>query len=499
MSHKEKGQVEYVESGSGTDEKDTKANGFYNGEDGGVAGYDRAYETKLMRRVDWRLLPILGALYAISLVDRVNISNARVAGMGVDLKLNIGSRYSIVLVVFFIPYFLFELPSNLVLRMVGTANWLSFIAFAWGTVMLGQGFVKNYQALAVCRTLLGFFEAGFFPGCVYLVSCWYVRYEVQKRLAAFYLFSVLVGGFSNILAFALMHIKAGGLHGWRWIFIVEGLITQVIAMLAWFAIIDFPDKAHKKNNFISAEDAEFIKRRINDDRGDAVPDMLTLKKLGIHLLDWKLWSFAFMFMSTTMPAYAFAYFVPVIIKDGADMRILQGMGYSAGKANILSAPPVISAVASAFTFAWIGDKYRMRGPIIAIQALIVITGLMITAYHKNNGVRYFGIFLGYAGCQGNIPAILAYQSNNIRYQSKRAVGSALQIGFGAIGGIIASTTFREKDAPRYINGLWVTAGLQFLILLILSCNTIYFYRQNKKVDTGELTELEGQPGFKYTI
>ncbi|KAI9763517.1 MAG: hypothetical protein M1840_000470 [Geoglossum simile] len=488
-TNREKGEVVYVESGS--DGKEGQDGEFYNGEDGGIAGYDKAYEKKLIRKVDYRLLPILGALYAISLIDRVNISNARVAGMGKDLHLQIGSRYSIVLVVFFIPYFIFELPSNLVLRRVGTANWLSFIAFSWGSVMLGQGFVKNYQALTVCRTLLGFFEAGFFPGCVYLVSCWYVRYEVQKRLAAFYLFSVLVGGFSNILAFGLMQMEGlGGLRGWRWIFIIEGLLTQVVALLAWFLIIDFPDKAHKKKNFLTAEDAEFIKKRINNDRGDAVADMLTLKKLGSHLLDWKLWSFALMFMSTTMPAYAFAYFTPVIIR---------GMGYTAGNANLLSAPPVLTAVVSAFSFAWIADKYHVRGPVIAAQALICITGLMITAYHKKNSVRYFGIFLGYAGCQGNIPAILAYQSNNIRFQSKRAVGSALQIGFGAIGGILASTTFREKDAPKFVTGLWVTAALQCLILTILSFTSLYFYRQNKKVDRGELSELEGQAGFKYTL
>lgn len=104
------------------------------------------------------------------------------------------------------------------------------------------------------------------------------------------------------------------------------------------------------------------------------------------------------------------------------------MGYTAGVANLLSAPPVCSAVISALSFAWLGDKYHVRAPIIAAQSTIVIIGLMITAYHSSNGVRYFGIFLGIAGCQGNVPAILAYQSNNIRMQSKRSVGSALQIG-----------------------------------------------------------------------
>ena len=131
---------------------------------------------------------------------------------------------------------------------------------------------------------------------------------------------------------------------------------------------------------------------------------------------------------------------------------------------------------------------------------MVIVGLMITAYHKHNGVKYFGIFLGQAGCQGNVPTILAYHSNNIRRQSKRVVASALQIGFGAAGGIVASTTFREKDAPKYLVGFWVTASLQFVILLILAGATPYFYRQNKKVDEGTLKEpIEGKEGFKYTL
>ena len=131
---------------------------------------------------------------------------------------------------------------------------------------------------------------------------------------------------------------------------------------------------------------------------------------------------------------------------------------------------------------------------------MVIVGLMITAYHKHNGVKYFGIFLGQAGCQGNVPTILAYHSNNIRRQSKRVVASALQIGFGAAGGILACTTFRLEDAPKYLIGFWVTTSLQFVILLILAGATPYFYRQNKKVDEGTLKEpIEGKEGFKYTL
>lgn len=176
------------------------------------------------------------------------------------------------------------------------------------------------------------------------------------------------------------------------------------------------------------------------------------------------------------------------------------MGYSPGIANLLSGPPILFAVVCAFFFAWLGDKCKARAALIAPQAIICIIGLMMTAYAKSSVVRYFGIFLGNAGCHGNIPAVLAYQSNNIRHQSKRGVGSALQIGFQAIGGIIASTVFRQVDAPTYVPGLWTVAGLQFLLLGLVATTTFLFSRANKRCERGTLGKpIEGLEGFKFTL
>lgn len=267
-------------------------------------------------------------------------------------------------------------------------------------------------------------------------------------------------------------------------------MTVTVAIGAWFIIVDFPDKAAKKG-LLTDREASFVAQRINIDRGDAEPDPLTWSKFAFHLKDFKLWAFAFMFMSTAMPAYALAYFAPVIVFS---------MGYSVGITHLLSAPPVIFAVVVSLFVSWASDKYKTRAPAIALQAIICIIGLMMTAYCEGNIARYWGLFFGFAGCQGNIPSILAYQSNNIRTQSKRSVGSALQIGFGAIGGIMGSTVFRQQDAPRYVTGLWVTAGLQILILLLLGGLSTYFYIMNKKFDAGTLKKpLEGQEGFKFTM
>lgn len=266
--------------------------------------------------------------------------------MGVDLALNVGDRYTIALVMFFPTYFLFELPSNIVLRKVGSANWLAFIALSWGAVMIGQGFVRSWQTLTVCRALLGFFEAGFFPGCTssqhYLLKCWWgpmtgankirclsdhmlvqtkrdaetvrspqpsstVVVTDRHRLGGFYLVAVGVGGLANLIAYGIMQMEGvGGIRGWQWIFILEGILTCVVAIGAWFIILDFPDKAAKQG-FLNEREADFVLRRIEEDRGDSEADPLTWAKFFKHLSDLKLWAFCTLFMSTTVPVYAFAY------------------------------------------------------------------------------------------------------------------------------------------------------------------------------------------------
>lgn len=136
---------------------------------------------KLIRKIDYRLIPPLAFLYAIALVDRNNLPNARLAGMDQELEISIGKRYTFLVMMFFIPYILFELPANLAMRFIGPAKWLGAIGFAWGAVTIGMGFVHSWDALLACRVFFGAFEAGLFPGSIYLMSCWYTRYEVQTR------------------------------------------------------------------------------------------------------------------------------------------------------------------------------------------------------------------------------------------------------------------------------------------------------------------------------
>ncbi|PWZ01819.1 MFS general substrate transporter [Testicularia cyperi] len=454
------------------------------------AGFDPAEIKRIRRKVDRRLLPILGALYSIALIDRTNLSAARIAGAGVELKLTAGTNYSVPLLMFFVPYILFEMPSNLLLRKIGAAKQLSIIAFAWGVVMIGQGFVKSWQTLTVTRALIGLFEAGFFPACVWLISTWYVRRESQVRMSGFYLISVGFAGFSNIIAYGLAQIRVPDrtFRGWRWIFIIEGLATVVLAIVAYFVILDFPDKAVEKG-FLNPTERDMILTRIERDRADSKPDPLTWKKAGKYATDIKIWLYGLMFMCTTMPTYAFAYFLPVI---------LRGLGYSVRDSFLLGAAPYVTAMVGAFLMALLSDRLFLRLPILLFQCVLTIVGLAMLFDTKHRNVQLAGTFLGVWGANGNIPFVLNFAQNNVAGQSKKSFTSVMVIMFGGVGGIFASLAYNEKDAPLYRKGLYATIACQTFNVIVSIILAAYFFFANKKIRRGQKV-VDGRPGFTYTI
>ncbi|KAF5313401.1 hypothetical protein D9611_008574 [Ephemerocybe angulata] len=469
------------------------------------AHYDPRFVKKTLRMIDLRLIPIMGLLYAIALVDRTNMGIARTAGMEKDLQLYIGERYSIASMIYFVPYVLFQIPGNIMLRVLGARWHLTICVAGWGAAQLGMGFVTNWGQLCVCRVLLGIFEAGFFPALVYIITTWYKRHEVQKRLAVFYIVSIVIGGFSPVLAYC-MTLLAGrhGLNGWEWIFIIEGCITIGLGVLAFLFAADFPETS----KFVTEAQRKMILDRIEADRKDSVPDPPTLKKVIAVLIDPISWSFGLMFLATTMPAYAVGFFIT---------PILLSMGWSVSEALLLSAPPAGAAMISTFAFAWLADKTKKRAPWLAVQNLICITGLMITGYTNTSGTRYFGLFLVNMGASGCVPGVLAYQANNITSHSKRAITTAITIAMGGIGGIFATTVWRQKDFPRqalhlfpgalftyptsfrYIPGIWATMACQFMMLILLGVNTYVFTRRNRLRRENKCGPLENTEGFFYTI
>ncbi|KAE8152164.1 major facilitator superfamily domain-containing protein [Aspergillus avenaceus] len=457
--------------------------------------YDEEYsypeQRKIIHRIDRRLVTITGLAYCVSLMDRTNLSMAAVAGMTKELALTVGDRYSVMVLIFFVPYVIFQPPMTVVTRKVGPTYFLGSIVILWGAILVGMGFAKNWKHMVATRTLLGLLEAGYFPGCVYLLSSWYTRFDVQKRFSVFYLIGCVASALSGILAYGLMQMHGlQGLSGWRWIFIMEGVITGVIGILTIIFLVDFPDRAHKSWRFLSEKEAAFIVRRINRDRSDGDEEPFSYKRFLTPALDPKIWAFAMVFFCTTTVTYAIAYFLPIILQNG--------MGFSVAASQCLVAPPFGMAGIVMYATAWVGDKFRVRGAIVVFNSLLCIIGLPMMGFAKGNAVRYVGVFFAVCGANSNIPACMAYQANNVRGQWTRAFSSATLVGFGGIGGIVSSLVFRAQDAPGYRPGMWTTIACNILTLVIVFFLSLWFRHCNKQANAGKRV-IEGSPDFRYTI
>lgn len=205
-------------------------------------GFSPSATTRLLRKIDSHILPIMSAIYLLCFLDRTNIGNARLDNLESDLHLH-GIQYNNCLAILFPFYIAAEIPSNMMLKRTRASIWLSFIMVCWSAAMIGQGFVKTYAGLLGTRAVLGLFEGGLFPGVNYYITQWYKRDECGLRMAIFFSAATLAGAFGGILARGIAEMKGvGGLGAWSWIFILEGLLSIVVSFGAYWLIHDYPSE-----------------------------------------------------------------------------------------------------------------------------------------------------------------------------------------------------------------------------------------------------------------
>ncbi|KAL3440880.1 major facilitator superfamily domain-containing protein [Aspergillus insuetus] len=456
--------------------------------------YTKEEEKRLIRRIDLHVMPWLCLTYALSLIDRTNIGAARVAGMEVDLNLS-GNRYSIVLMIFFITYIAVELPSNALIRRLGVKIYLPCLVAAWGIVAMCFGFLQNYGQTIALRILLGFFEGGFNPGCIFVISCWYQKYEVQRRLSIWFVSGSVISAFTGIFSYGLSRMDgAGGLEGWRWIFIVPGAATAALALPLFYFIADFPERCE----WLSPREREIMEFRRNEDNAhiprdrsiEADPEDETAVSGFLNALtDWKVYAMSLLLMLPTAGSYSFAFFTPTILST---------LGYNTALSQILTTPPYIFSAIVSISMGILADHLKLRSPFIIAHSLLAIVGIALIGWTSSTASRLVGIFLAITGNNCAIPAALAFLSNNVPSISKRQFAVPLQTVFGGVGGIIGSLVFRAQDHPGYRPGLYATFACLGLNIAISSGLAGFFWLENRRKETrGKV--LEGDVAFRYTL
>jgi len=285
-------------------------------------------------------------------LDRVNIGQARLAGLQQDLKIN-NTEYSIALTIFFVSYVAFELPSNLALKALKPHRWIALIMILWSIAQITMGLVHNKQGLYTTRWFLGMFESGLFPGLNYMLTTWYTRKEQSLRISIFFAGATLAGAFGGILAFGVRHMAGvGGKNGWAWIFILEGLLTFVCAVPAYWLIQDFP---HDSKLLSPTERTKWLRRLTASQGVTNSPLPFSGSQVWKGALDWKTYAYAILYLAIAEPFYALSLFTPTIIA---------ALGFTNAAANLLSAAPYALGFLTTLATALVSDRMAIRGPFI---------------------------------------------------------------------------------------------------------------------------------------
>ncbi|CAK7562544.1 MAG: High-affinity nicotinic acid transporter [Sporothrix epigloea] len=453
---------------------------------------------KLMRRIDYHIVPFLALLYLVAFLDRINIANAKVYGMAADLHLT-GVQYNTALTIFFVPYIVFELASNILLKRFSPRVWLSCCGLGFSAVTVFQGLVQSYAGLLATRFFLGLFECGMFPGCFYLMGMWYRREDAQRRFSFFFSSTSLAGAFGGLLASAIgkMNLMRGYL-GWRWIFIIEGSLSFVVCFIFLFTFPTFPEQA----KWLREDEREYVKSLLEADQGNNAADRrITFSDIITVLRDYKVILGGFMYFGLIVPAYSYAYFSPAIITT---------YHYNPIQTQLHSVPPWATAFGFSMIVSYFSDKTKHRFFFTIAPMCLSIAGFaMLLSIHHDQHAEYAALFLICAGTYSAMPVIVCWFSMNLAGHHRRAIGVAWQIGFGNIGGIIATYSFIAKDAPLFTKGYGICIG--FTLLSAISCClyaaalTMENRRRQKAVrDIGmtehEKTELgDLNPDFRYML
>ncbi|KAI0160664.1 putative allantoate permease [Xylariaceae sp. FL1272] len=427
---------------------------------------------KLVRKIDFKVLPMLFIIYVIAFLDRANISNALTLGLQKELGLT-GQQPNTALAIFFVPYIIFEIPSNFLLKKLTPKVWMSVCIFGFGVVELAQGFVQNYSGLLATRFFLGFFEAGIFPGSFYLLSFWYKREEAQKRFTSYFCSVILASAFGGLLASAISLLDGvRGLSNWRWIFILEGILSILVAVAAFFLVADFPSDV----TWLSPSEKQYVLNKAGRD-GSAVGQNITARDLVIFFKDPKNFCGAIIYFSAVVPVYAFAYFTPTIVKS---------LGFSTVQTQLHSVPPFAAALGLCIVLAYLADRTDIRLPYVLFAEALVIAGLAILiTTHGHFSPQYAGIFLVCLGAFSVAPLGICWYIMNLHGHQERSIGSGWMISFGNIGGIVAPFAFLPSTAPAYRTGYSVCIAVAALGIVTSLVYSYLLVSERRKIKGNE--------------
>ncbi|KAI1373214.1 MFS general substrate transporter [Hypoxylon crocopeplum] len=450
---------------------------------------DTAAEKRLVRKTDLLMMPGLALAYFTHTLDRANLGNAKTDGFEKDLGL-VGNQFSLLLVLFYVPYAIFNIPWSILAKKYNSARVIPFAILSWGACTMGSAAAKNFAGIMSARIIMGAIEAAYKPCEVYYLSLFYTRKEMAFRVSWIGQMGFIAGAVSGLISWSVFQWD-GGLHGWQYLFLIEGSITVVVAAYLYV----FAPKSPEESRWYTEEEVTLAKHRLEQDSSDQDKEFRWGDARN-QLKQWQTWVFAFMALMYGVGVASSSNFLPTMIKR---------LTSEATTANLYTVGPNLTAAVFQVTICWLSDRYQQRATfacgttVISLIAWILLGTLDLV---HNPQVGYFLTYL--ITFATFIPSNLvpAWLSSNTPTTTGRAVSLGLNYMAMNMAGVVSSLIYRAEDAPVYRPALVTVGCTQGVFVVTALAMRQYYVRMNKKIDSGEIPcapGMEVRPEYRYAI
>ncbi|KAJ7145378.1 major facilitator superfamily domain-containing protein [Mycena crocata] len=446
------------------------------------SGVDKIEDAALVRKIDWRILPIAFVAYFFQALDKLNMNYAAIMGLNRDLKL-VGNNFNDVASAINIAVLVAEVPTIYMVQRVPPGKWLAINMIVWGIVTACTAAVTNYHGLLACRIIIGIAEAATPPCLMMITSMWYTKKEAVFRFSIWISglgFALVVG---SLISYGFQHVVGTSLVGWRIMFILLGGITVAAGGWTLLAMPDSPMTA----NWLTEDEKKKAVQRVAANQTGIKNTHFKPRQLFELLLDPQIWIMVVMGILLSMAATVVGFYSSTLIRN---------FGYTSKQATLLNMP----GGALAFISAWVGyfvsthDHYRTVW--IAALALLAAVGSGLMSFLPLTLANKPGLLIGvYLENVASATGVLTFSlvTANFAGHTKRAAATAIVTAAGAIGSIIGPQLFQAKDAPQYIPAkIVLMAGQLFSAFLCLVLFGYYYWQNAHKIAALERKKAAGE-------
>ncbi|KAK1446635.1 major facilitator superfamily transporter [Colletotrichum cuscutae] len=445
--------------------------------------YDPTVERKLRLKIDLMIVPTVALLYLFCFIDRANIGNARIAGLEKDLGMA-GYDYNGTLSVFYISYILFEIPANILCKVMGPGWFLPLTTLLFGICSVGTAFVHTVPQLMAVRFLLGIFEAGMLPGIAYYLSRWYRRSELAFRLSLYIVMAPLAGAFGGLLASAILRLDGfGSIHTWRMIFAIEGIITIGLALIGFITLTDRPASAR----WLTEAEKDLAETRVRSERvgQTQVLDKMDTKKLRRGIFAPLTLATSFVFLLNNVTVQGLAFFLPTIVRGIYPTATVQ-------RQQLFTVPPYVVGAFFTVLLPLLSWRLDRRQIFFMMSAPLAMIGYIMFLASKDLSVRYGATFLITSAVFALGALTNAQVAANVVSDTARSAAIGTNVMFGNVGGLISTWAFLPWDAPNYPIGNGLNLATCSMILITSTLTLFWMKRDNRRREARNVeAELQG--------